>query len=134
MGVVNGKALPKLKRDAENDVIDMVLHIGDFAYDMQERLGKQGDLFMNMVQPVAAKMPYNVVVGNHEEHNNYSEFSGRFTAPGPSVFYNSFDVGPFHFVMFSSEFYFFDQFGVGQLQVNIIFQFKKSYKFIYFSF
>ena len=117
LGVENGRALPKVIEDAQNDVIDMVLHIGDLAYDMNEQLGQQGDLFMNMVQPVASKMPYNALVGNHEEHNNFSEFSGRFTSPGPNVFYNSFNVGPIHFIMFSSEFYFFDNYGVGQLQV-----------------
>ena len=96
----------------------MIIHIGDFAYDMNGFLGGKGDLFMNEIQSVAARVPYNVAVGNHEHHNNFSEFAGRFTGPAPSVFYHSFNVGPLHIIMFSAEFYFFINFGTEQLQVR----------------
>ncbi|XP_075261962.1 acid phosphatase type 7-like isoform X2 [Convolutriloba macropyga] len=118
LGVMNHVSVPKLIQDVETGVYDMVLHIGDLAYDMYERNGIQGDLFMNLVQPIATKVPYNVAVGNHEEYDNFTEYVNRFTSPPPSVFYHSFDVGPIHFVMFSSEFYFYDNYGIGQLQAQ----------------
>ncbi|XP_075265087.1 acid phosphatase type 7-like [Convolutriloba macropyga] len=118
LGVMNHVSIPKLIQDLDAGVYDMVLHIGDFAYDMYERHGVQGDVFMNMIQPIATRVPYNVAVGNHEEYDNFTEYVNRFTSPPPSVFYHSFDLGPIHFVMFSSEFYFYDNYGIGQLQAQ----------------
>lgn len=46
----------------------MILHVGDFAYDMHERDGKQGDDFMNLVEPIAANVPYMTCQGNHEAY------------------------------------------------------------------
>jgi len=48
---------------ADPDSYAMVLHVGDFAYDMDERDGRQGDLFMREIEPVAANVPYMVVRG-----------------------------------------------------------------------
>jgi hypothetical protein len=47
--------------------LDGVLHVGDFAYDMDERDGVQGDLFMRQIEPVAARLPYMTSMGNHEK-------------------------------------------------------------------
>ena len=118
MGVINAVALPKIIQEAKDGKIDMIVHVGDFAYNMDYELGARGDLFMNMVQPVASRVPYNVVVGNHEFYNNFSEFPGRFTSPGPNVFYNSFDVGPIHFIVLNSEFYYDKQCSLEQVQVS----------------
>lgn len=116
MGVANHVALAKIEQDTDAGLYDIILHIGDFAYNMNGFFGGKGDIFMNMIQPVATKLPYNFCVGNHEHHNNFSEYSGRFTSPQPSVFYHSFNVGPMHIILFTSEFYFFDRFGTEQLQ------------------
>jgi len=118
MGAVNYVSLPQIQKDVDNDMYDLIMHIGDFAYNMNGFLGAKGDIFMELIEPVAAKVPYNVAVGNHEHHNNFSEYSGRFTAPPPSVFYHSFDVGPIHFILFSAEFYFFTNFGTAQAQAQ----------------
>jgi hypothetical protein len=56
--------LKHLKRDA--DWFDGVVHVGDFAYDMEEREGVQGDLFMRQIEPIAARLPYMTSMGNHE--------------------------------------------------------------------
>ena len=119
MGFQNAVAFDKIKQDVDKDLYDIILHIGDFAYDMVEFLGAKGDRFMRMIEPVAARVPYNVAVGNHEKHNNFSEYIGRFSSPPPSVFYHSFNVGPVHVVLFSTEFYAYaKQYGTGQLQVR----------------
>ena len=111
--------LPKLVDDANNGAFQTVFHLGDIGYELADDLGEKGDKFMNLLQPLAAKIPYNFIVGNHERHNNFSEFSGRFTSPGPSVFYHSYNIGPIHFVVFSSSFYvYYEEYGIGQIQVS----------------
>ena len=118
LGVQNGKSVNKLIEGAKSRDFDVIWHIGDIAYDMYEMAGARGDAFMNMMLPVAANVPYSVIPGNHEMSRNFSEYSGRFTSPEPSVFYHSYNVGPIHVVMYTTEFYVYDQYGTGQLQVR----------------
>merc|ERR1712226_1314823 len=118
LGVQNHVSLPKLIQDLDDGVYDMVMHLGGFAYDMNEKQGVQGDIFMNMIQPIATKVPFMPTVGNHDSYHNFTEYKGRFTTASPSVFYYSLNVAPIHFIMFSSEFYFYDKYGTGQLQAQ----------------
>ena len=99
---------------------DMIVHLGDVAYNLNDDLGAKGDQFMNMIQFVATKVPYNFIIGNHESFNNFSEVKGRFSHPGMNPFYHSFDVGPIHFVVFMTTFYLFDWYGTGQIQVDLL--------------
>ena len=34
MGNINAVSLPRLQRETQSGMYDMILHIGDFAYDM----------------------------------------------------------------------------------------------------
>ncbi|PAA79726.1 hypothetical protein BOX15_Mlig013175g4 [Macrostomum lignano] len=121
MGMVNAQSLPRLMQDASAGMYDAILHVGDFAYDMQEQDGATGDQFMQMIQPIAARLPYMTCVGNHEFMYNFSHYKNRFTMPkgfggdGESMFY-SFDLGPAHIIGISTEFYFFVEYGVDQLK------------------
>lgn len=65
MGVdVNAqKTLPLLYKEAAARSIDVVLHIGDAAYDMDSSNGQNGDLFLRSMTPVAANVPYHFTVG-----------------------------------------------------------------------
>lgn len=113
MGVNNSMSLPFLKEDVAEDKYDMILHVGDFAYDMNEEEGRVGDRFMNMIEPIAARVPYMTCPGNHESAYNFTHYSHRFTMPGEeSNLYYSFDVGPIHFVSISTEVYYFTQYGL----------------------
>uniref|UniRef100_A0A1I8BYK0 Purple acid phosphatase n=1 Tax=Meloidogyne hapla TaxID=6305 RepID=A0A1I8BYK0_MELHA len=116
MGNVNARSLGKLQREAQNGDFDMILHVGDLAYDLDTDQGNFGDEFMRQIEPAAAYAPYMVVVGNHESAYNFSHFINRFTMPNTehNLFY-SFDIGTAHFIAFSTEFYFFLQYGVQQL-------------------
>lgn len=62
---------------------------------------------MNQLQPIAAYVPYMTAVGNHEQAYNFSHYKNRFTMPGGSGdnMYYSFNVGPVHLIMWSSEHY-----------------------------
>ena len=117
LGTYYNISVPKLTQLAKRGEIDLVIQAGDMAYDLNLDLGKMGDKYMNLIQPIASRVPYNFAAGNHEKYNNFSQFRGRFSSPGPNVFYNSFNVGPVHFVILTTEFYMFDGFGTGQIQV-----------------
>jgi len=67
MGVVNAASLPALQRETQNGQYDAIIHVGDFAYDMDWENGEVGDEFMRQVETIAAYVPYMVCVGNHEE-------------------------------------------------------------------
>lgn len=113
MGNTNGKSIPYLQKEAQGGDFDMVLHVGDFAYNMDSNDAKVGDDFMRQVEPIAAYVPYMTCPGNHEEAYNFSNYRRRFSMPGgdgEASFY-SFDFGPVHVVSFSSEFYYFLDYG-----------------------
>ena len=91
--------------------VDALLHGGDFAYDLDDFNGMVGDYWFNMVQPVAASVPYMTLPGNHETGRNYSHYRNKFKMPvnkdneGSGFFY-SFNIGRAHYVMFNTETYF----------------------------
>lgn len=59
--------LISLKQQASKNAYDAIFHVGDIAYDMHDNSGSKGDKFMNEIEPIAANIPYQVVVGNHED-------------------------------------------------------------------
>lgn len=93
--------------------LDIVLHVGDIAYAGVAN-GKDGEYmptweaYMNQIQPLAARLPYQTTVGNHESYYNYSSFINRFHMNGDQVkgwgnFWFSFDFGSVHVTSFSTE-------------------------------
>lgn len=46
---------------------DAIIHVGDFAYDMNSENALVGDQFMRQIESLAAYVPYMVCAGNHEE-------------------------------------------------------------------
>lgn len=116
MGNGNAHSMPFLQEDTQRGVYDAIIHVGDFAYDMDTDNGRVGDEFMRQIQPIAAYTPYMVCVGNHEQAYNFSNYKNRFSMPrtNDNMFF-TFDIGPVHFISFSTEFYFFTQYGFRQI-------------------
>lgn len=108
LGNENAQSLPYLQEESQRGVYDMILHVGDFAYNMDTNNAQIGDEFMRQIQPIAAYAPYMVCVGNHEHAYNFSNYKNRFTMPNTmdNMMY-TFDIGPVHFIAFSTEFYFY---------------------------
>ena len=67
MGNENAQSLGRLQEETQRGLYDAIIHVGDFAYDMNTDNAKVGDQFMNQIQSVAAYLPYMVCAGNHEE-------------------------------------------------------------------
>lgn len=109
----------ELQKDANSSsssssyIPDVLIQCGDFAYDLDTDNGKNGDEFMEHIQPVAAYVPYMVSAGNHENAYNFSHYAERFTMPGHGGItgnqYYSFDVGPVHVVAYNGEAFFWPE-------------------------
>jgi len=123
MGTTNTQACGPVTQTVLDGDINAVIHIGDFAYDMYEGNGSNGDRFMDDISVIGANTPYMVGMGNHEVYYNFSHYTQRFRgqplpkAPAPQTvdtesgvcpnnWYYSFNYGLVHFVSVSSEIYF----------------------------
>ena len=89
--------------------ITAILHIGDFAYDMRDSGGVNGDAFMARIERLAASTPYMTTPGNHEiEDGSFSHYRGRFTTPGMWSddgwrMHYSVNIGIVHFISYNTE-------------------------------
>jgi hypothetical protein len=111
-GFYNAESLGKLIADAYAGRFDVLLHAGDFAYDLDTDKGMVGDGYMRQLQPVIAQFPYMGTCGNHEDASNFTHYKMRFagwgenagknSGSGSSMFY-SLDEGLVHFVFWNSE-------------------------------
>jgi len=97
-----------------------VIHAGDICYagtGATDELESIWDLWGKLVEPVAARTPYMVAIGNHEEYYNATSFQHRFNMPGNETGGNgnlwySFDQGNVHWVFVSTQ----DNYNVGSPQ------------------
>lgn len=120
LGYENSQTLPALIREVKTDAYDVIIHAGDIGYDLFEEEGHLADKFLNLIQPIASSIPYQVTMGNHEEKYNFSHYQSLFTMFDQTLkqqensFY-SFNLGLLHVVVFSSEFYEFTKYGMEQI-------------------
>ena len=66
LGNINGRTLGRLQDEIQRGEHDMILHVGDMAYDLHTDNARVGDEFMKQIEPIAAYVPYQVCPGNHE--------------------------------------------------------------------
>ncbi|XP_014863749.1 PREDICTED: iron/zinc purple acid phosphatase-like protein [Poecilia mexicana] len=113
LGNENPQSLARLQKETQLGMYDVILHIGDFAYDMHEDNARIGDEFMRQIQSIAAYVPYMTCPGNHESTYNFSNYRNRFSMPGQteSLWY-SWDLGSAHIISFSTEVYFYLEYGM----------------------
>lgn len=67
MGNENAQSLARLQEESQRHTYDAIIHVGDFAYDMDTENAEVGDQYMRQIEPLAAYVPYMVCAGNHEE-------------------------------------------------------------------
>lgn len=113
LGNENPQSLARLQKETQQGMYDVILHIGDFAYDMHEDNARIGDEFMRQIQSVAAYVPYMTCPGNHEWAYNFSNYKNRFSMPGQTEgLWYSWNLGSAHFISFSTEVYFYLEYGL----------------------
>ncbi|CAL1575027.1 unnamed protein product [Knipowitschia caucasica] len=116
LGNENPQSLARLQKETQRGMYDVILHIGDFAYDMHEDNGRIGDEFMRQIQAIAAYVPYMTCPGNHEATYNFSNYRNRFSMPGQTEgLWYSWNLGTVHFISVSTEVYFYLEFGLDLL-------------------
>ncbi|CAF2143723.1 unnamed protein product [Rotaria magnacalcarata] len=122
MGKDNAQSMARLQEETELGHFDLILHVGDMAYDMNDDNARFGDQYMNSIESIAAYIPYMTCPGNHENAYNFSQYVAKFSMPssfntygGDSNHFYSFNVGPVHVVSFSTEFYYYLQYGFEQI-------------------
>eukprot|EP01061_Rhynchopus_euleeides_P006679 TRINITY_DN15726_c0_g1_i1.p1 TRINITY_DN15726_c0_g1~~TRINITY_DN15726_c0_g1_i1.p1 ORF type:complete len:536 (+),score=185.13 TRINITY_DN15726_c0_g1_i1:42-1649(+) len=104
---------------SEVDTASLFYHAGDFGYNLADNNGMTGHNYMKNVEQFAARVPYMVNHGNHEDYNgNLEHYVERFrnmpsnadpativTANGEATnsLYFSFDSGLVHYISISTE-------------------------------
>ncbi|XP_067011765.2 acid phosphatase type 7 [Anabrus simplex] len=113
LGNENPQSLARLQSETQRGMYDAILHVGDFAYDLNTDGGRVGDEFMRQIESIAAYVPYMTCPGNHEEKHNFSQYKARFSMPGgdKGTLMYSFNMGPIHFISISTEVYYFLEYG-----------------------
>ncbi|GMI10117.1 hypothetical protein TrVE_jg1389 [Triparma verrucosa] len=122
-------SIPAMTEAALNGEIDLVIHGGDIAYDIDDDCGRRGDEFMRTIQPLSTTVPYIFGVGDHEggrkdlsldchaqlgydyegfrmrvgEATNAGQMIMAHASGSPTSFYFSFDVGLVHFVVINTN-------------------------------
>jgi len=112
LGLENARSLKLLQQEGDKGMYDMIIHLGDMAYNFDDDNGRVGDKFMNQMQSLSARYPYQVCAGNHESNFNFTHYTERYG--GISLISNSgnnwwfsYDVSYVHFVAIDTELYFY---------------------------
>ncbi|XP_023012956.2 acid phosphatase type 7 [Leptinotarsa decemlineata] len=116
MGNENAQSLVRLQEETQRGLYDAILHVGDFAYDLDTNNAEIGDAFMRQIESIAAYLPYMTCPGNHEEAYNFSNYRERFSMPrGSQSYMYSINIGPLHIISISTEVYYFLNYGIKPL-------------------
>lgn len=65
LGLVNSQSMAGVSAEVAAGTVQAVLHIGDFAYNMDELQGLTGDLFLNDLQNITSAVPLMGCAGLH---------------------------------------------------------------------
>lgn len=115
---ISAVSFPLLERMTlwNENTFDFILHVGDFAYNIQDNDGKKGDeFFEEMSKRATAKIPYVVTPGNHDLADYGKFFNFRFKMPGGGEYenrgtnYYSFRYKGVHYVTVNSDWVFLDK-------------------------
>ena len=79
MGWSNAQALPYLQTLVAEGGADLLIDLGDYAYNLDYRDGAIGDMFQDSIEPMTSGAPFMGCVGNH------ARTEGRATVPSLST-------------------------------------------------
>eukprot|EP01061_Rhynchopus_euleeides_P019815 TRINITY_DN32514_c0_g1_i1.p1 TRINITY_DN32514_c0_g1~~TRINITY_DN32514_c0_g1_i1.p1 ORF type:complete len:568 (+),score=165.01 TRINITY_DN32514_c0_g1_i1:108-1706(+) len=111
----DASSIPLLEKLAVSGGLDMVVHIGDIAYNLDDDCGRIGDAFMVDIEQISSRIPYMVGPGNHESekwelasYNHYlHRFNGQLVATehsgSESVRWYSMNRDLVHFIVLDSD-------------------------------
>jgi hypothetical protein len=121
LGVVNSQTMQYMSAEVASGEVDLVLHLGDYAYNMDELQGLTGDIFLRDMSNITQSVPYMGTCGNHEGAFNFSHFQNKFShfnyvadpaGPFDSNWYYSWDFvsggSRVHVLSIDSELYYWN--------------------------
>lgn len=124
-------SIPLINRMAtwSQNSYDLILHGGDFAYDVDSLEGRRGDVYFEKMSEIAtSEIPYIVTPGNHERVANGQFFNYRFKMPGGGDYkgqgtnYFSFDYKGVHYVTVNFDYIFI----LNRTAINDVFNWMKN--------
>lgn len=66
LSIIKGQqSIDQLIEATKQNQLDVIIHIGDLAYDLHDENGATGDDYMNAIEPFAAYVPYMVSTGRN---------------------------------------------------------------------
>ena len=74
---------------------DLIILLGDYAYEMFDNFGQKGDDFFNLIEPITATIPMLITQGNHDVVDDFKLLNYRF-------------LGTKNYYFFQNNFYFFE--------------------------
>eukprot|EP00048_Salpingoeca_helianthica_P006246 m.96263 g.96263 ORF g.96263 m.96263 type:complete len:536 (-) comp13931_c0_seq3:29-1636(-) len=107
-----GNILYMLTKELSLSRYHAMIHVGDFAYDLIDELGLNGDAFMSRVEVLAGRVAYMTTPGNHEvEVGQFWNYRNRFSMPRHTSrdgfdMWHSWNAQLVHFIAYSSEVFF----------------------------
>jgi len=58
LGLVNSVSMGLIQQEVQSGAVDIVLHTGDYAYDLHTDDGMLGDIWLHVMQPITSAVPY----------------------------------------------------------------------------
>jgi len=78
-GLINdGHSFKQFLSEVQSKKVHLILHVGDWAYDLDSNNGTIGDEFLDKIQPLTSALPYMGCLGNHEMKWNGTHWNERF--------------------------------------------------------
>ena len=106
MGVTDAVTRNRIISNVKTYDYRYLFHLGDLAYNLQEKLGFWGDLYLSSMQEATSILPYMVIPGNHESWDNFSNYIYRFSMPNyqnTSNFFYTIEQPPLKMINFNTE-------------------------------
>ena len=93
---------------SEDNSVDLIVYLGDMAFNLQDFDYTKGDTFLNSIQSFATSIPFMTTPGIRENNNNFKYYKSIFQMLSDARhgdFY-SFNVGLVHFIQINMALFF----------------------------
>ncbi|CAE8633700.1 unnamed protein product, partial [Polarella glacialis] len=97
----DGSTSHEVLRVLSEEAWDAAIHLGDLAGNLSDQEGLRGEQFLEMIQPLASRVPYMTLAGDRDKLAFYSRFF-RMPSSGNDPWY-AFSLGPARFIMLWTE-------------------------------
>lgn len=91
-----------------NNYIDIIIYLGDMAFNLQDDNYTKGDIFLNSIQTFASSIPFMTTPGMRDSDNNFTYYEKMFqmTNNQKNGNFYSFNMGKAHFIQINMALFF----------------------------